>query len=410
MGKIFNPAMWMRDRVLFCRALLYALILTVVFSLLCGALAGGVYLSLTQDTKAPLSLALVDEDGSLFSRLAISLISEHEDMSRLISVQTVTEQQAREGVEDRQFAGAVMLPSGYLDSILTGSSAHGTVVVADGVMRSGQWVRGFARLGERLIQAGQYGVFAGQRAVLAQEDYRDYYNDYLTSMNELLMQEALTGGKAYVSTRELPYGGTSLPLIPHTALLYLLFFLSLSTLFFYRSVTADMSSKRYARLQACGVTPLSFLLPKVTLSFVYRLLCGAALLLLIAQLMPDLSLRVTVGTLASAALALLFLAALGTLLSVTLAGNRYGIAVLSLLDTVALLLCGGVIPLSSLHDGLAYLGTLTPLGAAYGLCAPLFGAAPTLRAYLVALAWVLLLTVPTHARLRRLAQAGEVDA
>ena len=90
------------------------------------------------------------------------------------------------------------------------------------------------------------------------------------------------------------------------------------------------------------------------------------------------------------AAALFLSSAFDTLLSLCLAGNRFGIVLLSLFFVIQLFFAGGILPLHYLSPSLRAVGRALPLGLSYALSAPVFGAVSQWTCLL----WLLLWGVP----------------
>ncbi len=392
-----------RDGRLFAASLWRALLLCALFAVLCAALLLTVLSAVREENEAPVAIALVDEDGSLASHIVLNYVSNQKDVASLATIQKTDAAEALAGVEEGKFSGAVILPKDYLNAIMGGDFTRGKVLLSDGTMIDASLVRRAASIGEGLIQMGQYGVFAGASAVLGDAEARKIYDAYLLKINDTLFYEASTAANRYVTEQETAYVSSSLPLAQHTVLLMLLSLASLSTLFFYRAQSTDLSPALAARLRASGVTTAAFVLPKILYTLFFRIfLCGVALLAL-SRLF---TFSLTPTALLLFGVALVLSSALDTLLSLCLAGNRFGILTLSLFLLVQMFFAGGLIPLHYLAAPIRAVGRFLPLGLSLGLASPIFEATPSPLSLAWLALWVLPMCLLAHRRLRKICTEG----
>ena len=174
--------MLQRDLKLFKRGLIPALLLTVLlaaalalagFSVLRGASAG----------SAPVQVAVVDEEGGLVSRFCINLVSSQSYIASLMDVDRVSRKKALAGLEDGSYAAVIILPEGYTDQIMYGWEGEGEIILSNGAAASAEIVASVADLGERLLAAGQYGVFAGEEVVREAGLSDGVHGDFLDRSN-----------------------------------------------------------------------------------------------------------------------------------------------------------------------------------------------------------------------------------
>ena len=280
---------------------------------------------------------------------------------------------------------------------------RGKVLLSDGTLVDASLIRRAASIGEGLIQMGQYGVFAGASVVAENSETRKIYDAYLIKINDTLFYEASTSADRYVNEQTTAYVSSTLPLVEHTLLLLLLSLASLSTLFFYRAQNTDLTPALAARLRASGVGTASFVLPKICYTLLFRLFLCGTVLLLISRFFA-LSLTPTALLLFGAMLVLS--SVFDTLLSLCLAGNRFGILILSLSLLVQMFFAGGLIPLHYLAEPIRAIGHFLPLGLSLGLASPVFGAATSPRVLLWLALWVIPLCFLAHRRLRKICTEG----
>lgn len=400
-GKI--RAMFYRDGKLFLASLWRALLLSIIFALICGAVAYGTVRAIRSGTDKPLSVAVVDEEGSLLSRIGIRYVSNQKNIAAILAVDNIDRAAALEGLASGRYSAAVILPENYLNAIMVGDYVRGKILLANGIPVNASLMKRLASAGENLIRMGQYGVFAGARAVLNHLETKPIYDLYLMRINDSLIYEASTAAERYLSNEETAYSSSSLPLTEHAILMGLLCFLSLSTLFFYRSATADLTPQRTARLRASGITAPVFLAPKIVYSFAFRTVFALLLLLLLplfGNTSPTLSAFPVFFT------AVLILCTTETFLSVALAGNRFGVALFSLLFLAEMFFVGGILPLSYLSDPIRRIGSFLPLGLAARAATPIFGGVSSPISLLWLSAWLIPAALAALWRMRHICREG----
>ncbi len=377
MPHLFRKAMLYRDGKLFIKALCYAVVLTALFGVLCGAAVFG-GLNYTESGNVPLSVSFYDGQDTFFSRMVTSIISGNEGLSSVMSMTPAEKDEVIDGTKSGKYAAGLVLPEGWLDKLTSGTKGGGTVYIGDSVKNQEKIARYIANAGGALISIGQYGVFAGLDAV--REDYPQYYGEYLLSSNDALLNESMSGMNKYFEDSELSYSSARLSVGGHYAALLLAAILELSGLFFYRAVCTDLPI--YERLLSAGVKPYQFLSSKILYGFLFRALILAPVLIFAKASLYGILL---------ALYGVLLLAAVSVSLSVLLSGGRYAGAVMSGISAVSLFLCGAVVPISMMPKAVLTAGAYTPLGAMYqmlspalgGECAPASAAALTLLAALM---------------------------
>ncbi len=364
--------MLQRDLKLFMRGLIPALLLTVLlaaalalagFSVLRGASAG----------SAPVQVAVVDEEGGLVSRFCINLVSSQSYIASLMDVDRVSRKKALAGLEDGSYAAVIILPEGYTDQIMYGWEGEGEIILSNGAAASAEIVASVADLGERLLAAGQYGVFAGEEVVREAGLSDGVHGDFLDRSNVELLNAATgfydTAFKDVVST----YNGTGLSVEGYYAATWLGLFLLVSGLFFTALYTADNSRSLLCRLFSEGIRPADYLSGKVLYPLLFKLPLFALLLWGLSRLVP---LKLTAGSLLGALLAVLLAACLISFSAVALASRKGWAGLLLGITAVGLFFCGGLVPRSLLPAWLSALGDYTPLGAVCACLKPLFGGDP----------------------------------
>jgi len=375
-----------RDAYLFLKDLLSTLIIVIVLLAVSAGSMLAVYRG-SQSIYSPVSVALVDEEDSLLSRIAINLISNQSYMKSLLTIEKTNSQKALRGLYNGDYAAIVQLPEGYLDNIMHGRKGGGSIILSDAAASNADLVRAVAEVGQLLLAAGQYGVFTGEKLIAEHALGSEFYNSYLEKSNKKLLSEAKNAYNDYFEVVTLPYSGTSLPAGAYFACLWLAFVLFLGGLFFNKLCTRDCTPSMYGRLLASGIRGPVFIFGKVLYPLLFRvLLCGGVLALL-SRFIP---LNLDAGAIILALFALAVISVFTSCLMLAMSGTGGANGVIIILSTAGLFLTGGIIPPSMLPNILAGIGRLLPHGVAASLLAGLFGGDVPAASILLGLAYSIL--------------------
>lgn len=379
--------MFRRDLKLFLHCLCTAGWLLLVLAGLCAA-AAAVIAPQADETGSPLKAAVVDNEDSVFSRILVRAVGQTEAVSSLLSVETMQEAEAMEALRAGECAAVILLPEGFVEDILRGREAGGTIVLSPALRTQSTLVAAAARFGETLLTAGQYGVFSGEHLLSARGASADAFAQYGESANTALLTEASDAFRRYFRIETLDYEGTGMTGDAHYASAWTAAVLFLASLIFVPLIGTDCTRPMLSRLRAAGVGDGAFFLWKWCFTAVLRfvLLCAAAAVLIPFGLM-------TGGwqTLCCFAAAAAFTSLLGICLTLCFGEGTAACVLFSVLGLFAI---GGIVPRQMLPDLLARIGDLSPFGAARALLAPAFGAVdPTgiMAAILYAAAAILLI-------------------
>ena len=363
-------SMLRRDGILFRRGVIPALVLSV---LLAAAAAGAGFSVLKSAGEgAPRAeLVVVDEENSLYSRIAISTVEGQSYIQSILSVDTERkEERALERLEAGECAAVIVLPKGYVNAIMVGHEAKGRIILSEAAAASADIVASVALFGERLLAAGQYGVFAGQELIWKYGLGAKFEQDYLLKSNTGLLNAALSLFDEAFTVEIMPYDGTSLPLAGYYASAWLVLFFMLCGLFFTGLYLTDNKPAMLTRLYALGVTPAGFYLAKWLLPLCFRLLLGAGILFGLSRFMP---LTLSPLSLLLFLLGTAFISHFVSAVCVISADRSAGFGIVTALAAAGLFLMGGLVPRSMLGRTLVGIGHFTPSGLAASFFAPLFG-------------------------------------
>ena len=395
-------SMLKRDLRLFGRGVIPALVLTLVLSLGCGLAAFAI--SRSEEAGAePVRFALVDQEDSLLSRIAIHVVMELPGIQVSLAVDKTDEKTAREGIAQGTYVGAMILPDGFTDYVLHLQQFSVTLLLSEKAAQAADLVSEIAHLGQTLITTGQYAILAGENQMIRADVPDALYNELNDRMNDVLLDHATSLELSSFQIETVPYAGTGLSAVSWYALCWLTLLLMFTGLFFGALYTTDLGRPILLRLYASGIRPSEFSAGKILWPFLFRavLLLGAVFFLV--SLMP---LSVSFLSVLSAAACVLFLSVLTASLAILLSKNGAWIFAVLSLGAAGLLLTGGLIPRSMLPEFLTVIGDLTPSGAASALLLPLFGGRPGVLPLLAALAYAVLLPLLALRRLRMIPAGG----
>ena len=107
----------------------------------------------------PFSIAVVDYDKSLGSRMATTSLESEGYISKLVAVEYIEESLALERLKHGQLAGVVIIPKGFTNSLYLGSNKPVKVYISTQQGISGQIVKSFFSSAGDMVIAGQSGIY-----------------------------------------------------------------------------------------------------------------------------------------------------------------------------------------------------------------------------------------------------------
>lgn len=351
-------AMLGRDFRLFIRGVPAALLIAVLLGLF-SMLAAAALEHGTDGTYTLAPIAVVDEDGSFTSSIAISMISK-QDFTAPLEVHKVKAAAAEQGLADGTYSAVLYLPDGYAGDILSGQQTAARLVISENAPLHGDVIELLCSFGQELLGTGQMGIFSGERLVL--ETAPERHSQYLRRSNARFLSRAMADPG--IQRQELTYALTGVAPAEWYAVIYLAAFFQLIILGCF-SLSRDWNGDMLRRLNAAGLLDREFLGSKVLIVFVfYALLAGG--------LVYFLDLPVTAANAAILASALLASACVGLALILILPRSQAVIAVTAL-TAVGLFASGGMVPRMELPRMVTAVGDFLPLGAAARSSAVLLG-------------------------------------
>ena len=375
-----------RDMRLFCRCLLVA----VLFVLTLGAIGVGTVAAVgsggSDAFKSP-EVAVVDKEGSLLSRLVVGFVENSDYVAPLFRVSSVKEKEALRRFAEGSCSAVILLPEGFVEDISRGRTSRGTIMLSDALGSYSYVVESAAGFGEKMLAAGQYGVFAGEELIRDYGRNSEEHEQFLIAVNSELLKEALGANENYYEIVTTAYLNTALSTEQYYLTAWLAFVLTLTGLFFWKLYRTDLNRPVVTRLLSCGVKEWQFVAGKILYPFLFQF----GLLSL-----TGIFLRKTEGLILNGtAIVSVFLAiALSSGLSFALAVNmKNELMVSTALSFCGLILCGGVIPRPLLPGFLSMLGDAAPVGVIRALLSSCFTGNNTVSSYAYAVGYAVVIVI-----------------
>ena len=338
-----------RDLHLFIRGLVPAVLLTLLLIVAC-ALAGISAYKGSDRSSAPVKVALVDKEDSVLSRISITMVTGQDYVSSLMNLEVVDEPSAMKGLSSGKFSAAVILPDNYMECIMQGKNCAGKIYISDAVKSEGEVIRAIADFGERLLTAGQYGVFAGEQ--IAYNSGAETYNSFIENSNTGLINFVIDAYNSVFTFEVLNYSDTGVSLEYYYAACWLTLLFFVCGLFFPDLYTADCRGSIYARLRTARIGSMDFLAGKLLYPALFRLLISMPLLIITG-----------VKALPYLIIAAVSVSIITGCISVAMS-RRGGWTVMILgLSSAFLFMAGGMIPRTMLPEILPKISSFTPFGA-----------------------------------------------
>ena len=398
-------SMLLRDLRLFGRGVIPALVLTLVLAAGCALSSYAISRSEEGYTE-PIRFALVDQEDSLLSRIAIHVVMDLPGIQVSLRIDRVDEETAREGIRSGDYVGAMILPDGFTDHVLHLEDFSVVLLLSEKASQAADLVAEIAHLGQTMITTGQYAILAGENEMLRSGIYGEKYNSLNDQMNDVLLDQAVSIENTSFIVETVPYAGTGLSAASWYALCWLTLLLLFTGLFFEALYTSDLKRPILSRLYAAGIRPHAFMAGKILWPFLFRAVLLLGVLAALSAFMP---LSISFVSVLLAVTGLLFLTIVTSSLAVLLSRNGAWIFALLSMGAAGLLLTGGLIPRSMLPEFMTVIGDMTPSGAAAALFAPLFGGRPGVLPLIFAGLYAILLPLLALRRLQMIPAGGEVS-
>ncbi len=227
--RLFTVSLWIACRHSGKRLLCLLCILAA-----CGLVGAAALGALDAEPPGPVQIALVNEDSSPFSRMAVQMVVGQDRLESMFEVRPVTREQAAAG----GFGAVITIPEGFLNGVLDGSNPSPVVEVHAANPLEAIWIRQMAQTGAEYLTLAQLCVYTVQEGVdygtgLTPDQYTLLLTDVnLEAMRAVLERDSLLGESPLSAT-----GGLSLPAYYLTALFPMLL---LCYAFFYQPMVSSL--------------------------------------------------------------------------------------------------------------------------------------------------------------------------
>lgn len=371
-----------RDSKLFLRCLAAASLLMLLLASVCALAAGGAMMN-RGDVFAPVEIALIDYEDSVISRILIGMVMSSDYLSDVLAVKSMDEAEAMVALRRGDCAAVIVLPEGFLDNIFYGKESEASIYLSRSAASQADVVEAVARFGERLLLAGQAGVFAGENVLREHEIDYELREQFNNDSNLRLIEEAMGTTKRYFRVEVLDYLDTGLSTASHYGLCWLTLLLMLISLFFAPMLQRDCTPEMLRRLRTLGVGHLRFMQWKLILPALFRLL-----IVTLAFVVAGEYLQITwsgAGVI-SAIVFVCFITMVGTAITMCMGD---GITANVIFGIGGIVLSGGLIPRQLLPETVRLVGDLSPFGVAANLMKPAFGGGVSIAVILSAVIYTL---------------------
>jgi len=352
-----------RDMRLFCRCLLVA----VLFVLTLGAIGVGTAAAVGSggsDAFKPPEVAVVDKENSLLSRMVVGFVENSDFVAPLFRVNSMKEKEALRSFAEGSCSAVILLPEGFVEDISYGRESQGKILLSESLGSYSYVVESAARFGEKMLAAGQYGVFIGEELIRDYGKSSQEHEQFLLAVNSRLLKEALGANDNYFDVITAEYQNAALSPEQYYLTAWLAFVLSLVGLFFWKLYHTDLNRSMVTRLLSYGIKEWQFVAGKIMYPFLFQL----GMLILIGVLVAQKgNLILNIKTIVSVLLALVLASGLSFAFAVNIKNELMLSASLSF---CGLLLCGGVIPRPLLPDLFCMIGDVSPVGVIRALLSP----------------------------------------
>ena len=336
------------------------------------------------EVYTPIEVALIDYEDSVISRILIGMVKGSDYISNVLSVKNMDEDDAMEALRRGECAAVIVLPEGFLDNIFYGRESEASIYLSKSAAAQSTVVEAIANFGERLILAGQAGVFAGENVLLEHEVSYDIREEFNNSSNLKLIDEAMGATSRYFHVEVVGYVDTGMSTSSYYALCWLTLLLMLTSLFFAPMLQCDCTKEMLCRLHTLGIGNFKFMVWKTVLPAVFRLVIA---LLVFAFAGEFLGITWNPIGVIFAFISVCYISIIGGAITMCLGD---GITANVIFGIGGMVLVGGLIPRQLLPEVLCKIGDMTPFGVAAGLMKPMFSAGVSLISLILGVVYTVL--------------------
>lgn len=205
---------------MYCRLILFKLELRkfagmlpliLLETILFGLIAAGVGIYASKAVYADkaigeIKVGVVADSDDPMTKMLVKFVQSMDSLKDTVSLELLSEEEARKQLEEGELYGAVVIPEGMVDSILSGENLPASILFGSGYNKAETQVfTQLARTGAKLLTVAQAGIYAadtfcmeeGRQELLQQtEDYlNETYLDYALGRATVFFREELTAVK-----------------------------------------------------------------------------------------------------------------------------------------------------------------------------------------------------------------------
>ena len=308
--------------------------------------------------SAPITIAIVDEDDSLESRLLLNYLESAHQGSELLALVITEATAADEMLRTGRASASILIPHGFMAGVLDGTNPPFTVTLDPATPMRAELVRLFATVYADMLRTGQQGVYTALDAA-RQHGTGEQWQEMFRAANMRFLMAMINRESALKETELTPTGRVSAAL--HYGAAAFVFLILLGVCLFLDSWARAASRPVLRRISALGNHWLST-------GLLYTL--GAAIPIGVSSLLLVLG---ALGANAAFGLALAGWVALLAILPLILCAGAFlsatsrvfgqgvgGHTFVFLYGLAGLFLSGGILPPAYLAPAIAGLGRLTP--------------------------------------------------
>ena len=181
-----------------------------------------------------IKIGIVADDEETLTKMLVKFVQSMDSMKGTVSMEFMEEEEVKAGLEQGDIYGAVVIPEGMVDSILSGENLPASILLGSGYSQAETEV--FAQLtraGAKLLTTAQAGIYAADTLCMesGMESHIQQTEDYL---NKAYLEYAL--GRASIFQREEADAVKGTGLTDYYGISLFLAFLSLVGLSFGRCI------------------------------------------------------------------------------------------------------------------------------------------------------------------------------
>lgn len=219
----------------------------------------------------PFSIAVVDYDKSVGSRMAISSLESEGYISKLVTVKMMEENEGIERLKKGEVAGVVVIPEGFAESLYLGKNKPFKVYTNSRQGTSSELIKSFFKNAADLVIAGQSGIYTvyGSLKKIQNEvgiTHEEVYKRTENAMGKLML---MAMGRNEVFETEIISHIPQINPLQYYIIGVSILFIMLTGVIGIRLVTMDFETGIIYRIFAAPINKLEYFLAKlITVMFI----------------------------------------------------------------------------------------------------------------------------------------------